>query len=171
MAGFFPNWLLRAIYDSTKPFQGKLFILVRFLCVRNLFGRCGENVFISSHVELRFFRNIRVGNDVSIQNGAYLDARGNITIGNDVSISHGVSLVAFDHGYTDYSLPIRKNKYVNVPISIENDVWIGAGARILAGSRLGSRVIVAANSVVTKNTTRTDHVLLGGIPANILKRI
>lgn len=50
---------------------------------------------------------------------------------------------------------------------IEDDVYLGAGVKLLGPIRVGSGSVVAANAVVTKDVPR--HVLVGGVPARILK--
>lgn len=54
-------------------------------------------------------------------------------------------------------------------IHIKKNAWIGAHASILQGVTIGENSIVAAGSVVTKDVP--DNVLVGGIPAKIIKAI
>ena len=53
------------------------------------------------------------------------------------------------------------------PIIIEDDVWLGYGALVLSGVRIGQGVIVAAGSVVTKSVP--PYAIVGGNPARIIK--
>ena len=52
-------------------------------------------------------------------------------------------------------------------IVVEDDVWIGHGAIILAPVRIGRGAIVAAGSVVTKDIP--PYAIVAGVPAKILK--
>ncbi|KAK9667489.1 hypothetical protein K7432_017798, partial [Basidiobolus ranarum] len=52
---------------------------------------------------------------------------------------------------------------------IGNDVWVGGGAIICPGVTIGDGVTIAAGSVVTKDVP--PHVLVGGVPAKIIKEI
>ncbi|WP_309025292.1 DapH/DapD/GlmU-related protein [Pelagicoccus sp. SDUM812002] len=52
------------------------------------------------------------------------------------------------------------------PIVVEDDVWIGAGAILLPGVRIGRGAIVAAGAVVTKDVPAFARV--GGVPATPL---
>lgn len=52
-------------------------------------------------------------------------------------------------------------------ISLGHDVWIGSGAYIMPGVKIGNGVTVAANSVVTKNIP--DYAVVAGVPAKIVK--
>ena len=49
------------------------------------------------------------------------------------------------------------------PVTIKNDVWIGANTTILGGVTIGKGVIVGAGAVVTKDVP--DYTIVGGVPA------
>lgn len=59
----------------------------------------------------------------------------------------------------------EENKYAVV---IGNDVWIGYGAKILAGVKIGDGAIVAAGAVVTKNVE--PYSIVGGVPARVIAK-
>lgn len=169
--GYLPKPMLRFLYQISEPFPWLFFVFVRYVTVYNLCRRVGDNVFIGNHVELRNIECMSIGSNVSINKGTYIDAIGGIEIGDDVSIAHGCSLVSFEHGWSDSAKPIRKNPLERKPISISNDVWIGAGVRILAGARINQRCIVAAGAVVTPRSESESGVLLAGVPATVKKRL
>lgn len=52
---------------------------------------------------------------------------------------------------------------------IGDDVWIGGNVTIVPGVTIGQNVVVAAGAVVTKDVP--DNVLVGGVPAKILKHL
>jgi maltose O-acetyltransferase len=55
------------------------------------------------------------------------------------------------------------------PVTIGDNVWIGANATICPGVTLGNGVVVGAGAVVTKSFP--DNVVVGGVPARILKQV
>lgn len=55
------------------------------------------------------------------------------------------------------------------PITIGNSVWLGGGVIVYPGVTLGNNVVVSAGSVVTKSFG--DNVLIGGNPAQVLKKL
>lgn len=58
---------------------------------------------------------------------------------------------------------------INKSVHIGDDVWIGTGAIILPGVKIGSRSIVAAGAVVNRDVP--EDVLVAGVPARIVKRL
>lgn len=60
------------------------------------------------------------------------------------------------------------DSYSKGPIIVEDDVWIGHGAIILSGVRLRRGSVVAAGSVVTKDTE--PYSIVGGCPARLIRK-
>ncbi len=106
-------------------------------------------------------RNVRIGEDCHINRGCIIDARGHIEIGNNVSISYGVSIMTGSH---DVQSQTFNGLYL--PIKIENNVWIGVNATILQNVKIGEGAVIAAGSVVTKNVK--PYTIVGGIPAKVI---
>ena len=99
----------------------------------------------------------------------YIDGYGGLTIGNNVSIAHATSVLTTNHTWADTSIPIKYNPETLGPVVIEDDVWLGAGVRVLAGITIAKRAIVAAGAVVNKNVQ--SNCIVGGIPARVIKNI
>lgn len=97
--------------------------------------------------------------------GCYLDGRNGILFGENVWLGPRVSVISMNHDLCDYE------KYtVTTPIVIGDNCWLATGCIILPGVRLGNHVIVAAGAVVTQSFEE-DNIVLGGVPARIIKRI
>jgi acetyltransferase-like isoleucine patch superfamily enzyme len=75
-----------------------------------------------------------------------------------------------EHQYSAASRPIKTQPVTELPVVIEDNVWLGANVTILGGVTLRSGTIVAAGAVVTKTFDEPD-VILAGVPARILKRL
>ena len=118
-------------------------------------------------VWLPWVEYLRLGKNVSIHPLCYIDAQGGISIGNNVSIAHNVSILSFDHDYSDTSKPIKDAPLTLKEIVIENDVWIGAAARILGGVRIGTGSVIGAGAVVTKDIPPMSIAV--GVPARVIK--
>ncbi|MEW5718447.1 MAG: acyltransferase [Chloroflexota bacterium] len=136
----------------------------------------GENTFVMHHAELHVynFRNlphagIKIGRNCLISEFNVLRGQGGITIGDNVYTAPHVQMAAINHVYTDPNAPIIKQGITAQGIVIENDAWIGAGAIILDGVRVGKGAVVAAGAVVTQDVP--PHTIVGGVPAKVLKTI
>jgi acetyltransferase-like isoleucine patch superfamily enzyme len=125
-----------------------------------LFTRCGVIIDAQSG-------SITIGNDVSINDYSILLGHGGIQIGNDVRIAAHVVVVAFEHSFDDPDVPIRLQPVKKDGIVIGDDVWIGAGAKILAGSQIAHGCVIGANSVV-KGATVPFGIYVG-TPARLVK--
>lgn len=93
---------------------------------------------------------------------------GPVKLGNHVDVAQGVTLSGLNHNYEKVDRPISQQGVSTQPITISNDVWIGANAVILAGSTIGQHCVVAAGAVV--NGDVPDFCLVAGTPARIIKR-
>lgn len=67
----------------------------------------------------------------------------------------------------DVLIPTKEQDYLDAPIVINDDVWIGAGSIILAGVTIGKGAIIAAGAVVNKDVP--EYSIVGGVPAKVLK--
>jgi acetyltransferase-like isoleucine patch superfamily enzyme len=111
--------------------------------------------------------SIEVGNHVSFNEYSILLGRGGISIGNDVRIAAHAMVVSFDHNFDDLTKPIRLQGVTKKPIVIEDDVWIGAGAKILGGAHIAIGCVIGANAVVKGKTE--PYGIYVGAPARLLK--
>ena len=112
-----------------------------------------------------------IGEKAIIGSGANIRAAGGkISIGRNSMLAQQVSLIASNHvissakPYRD--LPWDESK---VGISIEENVWIGAGVTVLPGCKIGKNSVVGAGSVVTKNIPANE--IWAGIPAKKIKNV
>ena len=112
-------------------------------------------------------KNIHVGDYfLANYNVTILDIR-EVTIGNNVMIAPNTLITTVNHPLNPMGR--RKHLCIAKPVKIGNDVWIGANVVILPGVTIGNNVVIAAGAVVTKDIP--DNVLVGGIPAKIIKFI
>lgn len=154
------------IFDNT---EGKLSAAVRYCVISSTAKTCGKNVFIGRNVTLKNVDRLSIGNNVSIHAGSYIDAYGGLQIGDDVSIANQTSIISFEHTWNDTRLPIKYNPIKSSGIKIDSDVWIGSGARILDGTHICRRVVIAAGAVARGHIA--PDAVYGGIPAKKIKSL
>ena len=147
----------------------KLGIALRYMFVARLAGSCGDNVAVFEGVHLFRLANMEIGDNVSIHEMSYIDATGGLKIGANVSIAHATTIVTTDHDYSNPFAAIRDARCVPGPVEIGDDVWVGAGVRILSGTRIHAHSVVAAGAVVTRDVP--ENSLVAGVPARCVKKI
>jgi len=94
---------------------------------------------------------------------------GPVTIGNHVNLAQGITVTALNHNFENPDSRIDEQGVSTKPVTIGNDIWIGANAVILPGVTVGDHSVVAAGAVVTKDVP--PHSLVAGVPAKIIKQI
>lgn len=122
---------------------------------------------------------IEIGDNVGIS-ASCIRSMVRVKIGNNVQIGADCLIMDTDShplDYTkrryDYEHSIHRDSYFQdipkAPITIDDDVWIGARCIILKGVHIGARSIVAAGSIVTKDVP-TDCIV-GGNPCRVIKSL
>lgn len=168
LLSFFPKKFKIFLFEIFSSFPTRLGVVLRYIILKSIVRNLGENIYIGRWCTLKNIDNLTIGNNVSIHDMCYLDALGGIAIGNNVSIAHQCSLISFEHSYNEKENPIKYQKIIKKNIIINNDIWIGCGCRILAGTNIPTRTIIAANAV-TKGEVQQG--LNAGIPAKKIKDI
>lgn len=167
--GFLPTSFVRFIWYFGLNSEHKAFLLNRFLCLKSLCPSVGVNVYIGANVVIKGHENLSIGDNVSIHSCCYIDASGGIVLKNDISIAHQTSILSSEHTWGDPDLPIKYNPVEFKKTIINDDVWVGCGARILGGVTINSRSIVASGAVVVKNVPASK--IVGGVPAKVIKSL
>jgi acetyltransferase-like isoleucine patch superfamily enzyme len=117
---------------------------------------------------LAYGGHIRLGDDCSINPFAVLYGHGGLTIGNGVRIATHAVIIPANHNPPTVDTALRDTGVTARGIRIDDDVWIGAGARILDGVHIGAHAIIGAGSVVTKSVPANATV--AGVPARVLRQ-
>lgn len=116
-----------------------------------------------------FEPQLRIGDRTSLGQNCHLIATGNLFIGDDVTISGNVFISTCSHQYTELDRNVADQKLTSEDVSIGDNSFIGYGAAIFPGVKLGKQCIVGANSVVVRGDY-PEYSVLAGNPARIIKR-
>jgi acetyltransferase-like isoleucine patch superfamily enzyme len=134
----------------------------------------GPRTLVMHHAELHVYNfrgmphsGIRVGADSLIGEFNVLRGQGGITIGDRVYFAPLVQLLAVNHVFDDPDRPFVEQGITAEGITIEDDVWVGAGAVVTDGVTIGRGAVVAAGAVVTQDVA--PHTVVGGVPARLLR--
>jgi len=141
---------------------------------RSLEGiRLGDAVTVDQNAVLRasgVLRNLGVGISVgartSIGLNNFIHGGGGVQIGENCLLGPSVSIFSENHIFEDPSKPVRDQGELRARVVIEDDVWIGSGATVLAGVTVGTGAVVAAGAVVTSDVE--PYSIVGGVPARPL---
>jgi len=145
------------IYSSvrmdTPPYRrfvlGRRSVIESYSCINNA---CGD---------------IIIGDNTRI--GLHNTVIGPVSIGNNVNIAQGVVITALNHNFSEEGKRIDEQGVSLQPITIADDVWIGANVVILPGVSIGEHCVIAAGAVVSRNIP--PHSLAMGVPAKVHKEI
>jgi acetyltransferase-like isoleucine patch superfamily enzyme len=122
------------------------------------------------HAGLRGDPIISIGDRCVLGKGIGIVGHERIEIGNDIWTGHYIYITDQNHGYEDLELPIGVQMWKNDPVSIGDGSWLGHGAIVLPGSRIGKHCVVAAGAVVA-GLEVPDYSVVAGVPARIVKHI
>jgi len=110
---------------------------------------------------------LRIGARCFIGTGCFIAShQGGVVIGDDCLISPQAAIIGSNYDYRRLDVPIRCQGSTSRGVRIGDDVWIGAGARILDGAAIGRGVIVTPNSVVAGSVP--DFAIVQGDPARVV---
>ncbi len=143
----------RSARMDTPPYRlfslGNYSVIESFACINNAVG----DVIIGDHTRI----------------GLHNTIIGPVEIGNNVNLAQGITVTALNHNFSDTNKRIDEQGVSTNPVTIEDDVWVGANAVILPGVTIGEHCVVAAGAVVTKDVP--PHSLVAGVPAKVIKKI
>lgn len=162
----FKRRIATALLSLCRNSSYSIFYGLRVRWLKMLGAKIGYNVKVKPGVFIEYADNLEIGNNVSIQHNCFISAYDKIRIGDNVSIAHGVSILTSTHPY-DTACIIRNSPLIKAPVMIGNNVWIGMKSSLLSGVEIGTGSVIGAHSLVTKSVPKNKVV--AGAPAKIIK--
>jgi maltose O-acetyltransferase len=134
--------------------------------LRELFGAGGESVWMQPPFFCDYGSNIELGERVFFNfNCVVLDVCP-VRIGSFTLFGPAVQVYTPMH---PFDAELRRRQEFGKPVEIGSDVWVGGGAIILPGVRIGSRAVIGAGSVVTRDVP--EGVFAAGNPCRVVREI
>ena len=148
--------MITKIFNFKKRVVNKISSFFISCCVKNK-----GNLKIYGRVIIENPKNLILGKNVTINEGAYINCRDQVYIGNNVSISAGCKILTTGL--------ISNREHMSAPVSINDNCWLGVNSIILPGVQLASNCIVGASAVVTRSEI-VEGSTLAGIPAKRIRK-
>lgn len=150
-------------YNMTVPSQTEK----REELMRRLLGRTGERFLIEQPFYCDYGYNIEIGEDFYANVNCVILDGAKVTFGNNVFIAPNCGFYTAGHPL-DIAQRNSGLEYAQ-PITVGNDVWIGANVAVLPGVTIGDGCVIGAGSVVTRDIPA--HSLAVGNPCRVIRRI
>ena len=134
--------------------------------LRELFAAGGDTVWMQPPFFCDYGANIRLGNKCFFNfNCVILDVC-EVRIGDHTLFGPAVQIYTATH---PLNAELRRTQEYGKPIVIGSDVWVGGGAIICPGVTIGSRCVIGAGSVVTRDVP--DGVFAAGNPCRVIREL
>jgi len=134
--------------------------------LKDLFGEGGDTVWMQPPFFCDYGSNIELGERVFFNfNCIVLDVC-RVRIGSFSLFGPAVQIYTPMH---PFNAELRRRQEFGKPVEIGSDVWVGGGAIILPGVRIGSRAVIGAGSVVTRDVP--DDAFAAGNPCRVIREI
>ena len=144
-----------------------IFLRFRGYLASFFFKKCGKNLRLGRNVTFYNSSKIKIGNSVYIAYGSWILGNENLEIEDDVMLGPYVVISPANHSKLDGSF--SKGIPESGKLVIGKGSWIGAHSTLVLGASVGKGALVAANSVLNKNTE--ENSLYAGVPAKFIKYI
>jgi acetyltransferase-like isoleucine patch superfamily enzyme len=128
----------------------------------------GRFVWVGDETKIRCHEGVvEIGEKTVMGQECTISAYQRVRIGQQCVIADRAMFIDFDHGVVEVERPIRSQGIYKRDVEVGSNVWIGYGACVLRGVRVGDNSIVGTNSVVTKDVPA--NAVVAGIPARIIR--
>jgi len=142
-----------------------IFIKVRGSLVSVFLPGTPKGLTMGRDVTLLAIDRLRIGSNVYLAKGTWINAIGGVYISDEVVVAPYVVMSSNNHGFKNGS--VKQGGAHPAPIHVGRGSWLASHAVVAAGVKVGSGNLIAANSVVTKNTE--NHSVYAGVPAVRIK--
>jgi maltose O-acetyltransferase len=133
---------------------------------RALFGAGGDTVLLQPPFFCDYGANIELGAGVFFNFDCVVLDVCRVRIGDHTLIGPAVQIYTALH---PFDAALRREREYGRPVDIGADVWIGGGAIVCPGVRIGARTVIGAGSVVTRDVP--DDVFAAGNPCRVVRPI
>lgn len=128
----------------------------------------GRWVWIGDGTKIRCHEGeVEIGDKTVLGQECTISTYHRVRIGAECVIADRTMFIDFDHGVVEVERAIRQQGIYTEEVNVGSNVWIGYGAAILRGVRVGDNAVIGTNSVVTKDVPA--NAVVGGVPAQVIR--
>jgi acetyltransferase-like isoleucine patch superfamily enzyme len=110
---------------------------------------------------------VRIGAKTVLGQECTISSFQHVSIGRECIVADRVMLIDFDHGVVEVERPVREQGIYKRDVRVGHNVWMGYGACVLRGVRVGDNAIIGTSTVVTKDVPA--NAVVAGVPAKVLR--
>jgi acetyltransferase-like isoleucine patch superfamily enzyme len=128
----------------------------------------GRFVWIGDGTKIRCHEGVvEIGDKTVLGQECTISAYQRVRIGQQCVIADRAMFIDFDHGMVDVERPIRVQGIYKRDTIVGSNVWIGYGACILRGVRVGDNAVIGTSAVVTNDVPA--NAVVAGVPAKVIR--
>ena len=130
--------------------------------------RFGRFVWVGDGTKIRCHEGVvEIGAKTVIGQDCTISAYRRVRIGEQCVIADRAMFIDFDHGVVEVERPIRLQGIYMREVAVGSNVWVGYGACVLRGVKVGDNAILGTSTVVTRDIPA--NAVVAGVPARILR--
>ena len=158
------KWMIWFLFNAAfllnpmNPFSS-----LRKLVLRMFGAKIGPGVIIKPRINVKFPWNLEIGAYTWIGEAVWIENQGKVKIGAHCCLSQGAVLMTGNHNYKKPTFDLMV-----APITLEDGVWVGAGAMITQGVTAHSHAVLAVNSVASKDLE--PYTIYAGHPCSAIRK-
>jgi acetyltransferase-like isoleucine patch superfamily enzyme len=162
--------LLKLRYRGRLQTDGLCFICprVQLEIGRRATLRVGRWAWIGHGSKIRVHEGeVSIGSKTVMGQDCTISAFQHVSIGRECILADRVMLIDFDHGVTEVDRPIRLQGIYKRDVHVGHNVWIGYGACVLRGVKVGDNSVIGTGAVLTKEVP--ENAVVAGVPARVIR--
>jgi acetyltransferase-like isoleucine patch superfamily enzyme len=162
--------MLKLRYRGRLQTDGLCFICprVQLEIGRRATLRVGRWAWIGHGSKIRVHEGeVSIGAKTVMGQDCTISAFQHVSIGRECILADRVMLIDFDHGVTEVDRPIRLQGIYKRDVHVGHNVWIGYGACVLRGVKVGDNSVIGTSAVLTKQVP--ENAVVAGVPARVIR--
>ena len=139
---------------------------LRYRVLGRYLQKLGPHTLFLSGIIVTNPEKVSIGAHCNFAFNSFITGAGGVRIGDWVGFGPDVKVWSVNHRFDDPDKPWQLQGWEQKPVTIEDDVWLGANVFVMPGVTIGKGAIVSAGSVVNKSVP--SYAIVVGNPARVI---